>query len=308
MASKRAYGQVRRLQPATPWIALGRLLDLEVMLDARPILDDSPQLQRSRGAASVALGLRDGATHLARLSQKGCAKAILPRSDSPDPEVVFLNTAGGLTGGDHLSFELDLAQGTKATAATQTAERAYASIGGVAKLDVTLKVGAGAALDWLPQETILFDHSALDRRTTVHLGEGARLLMVETVVLGRRAMGETIATLDFRDRRLVLDAEGAPIFAEPLAITQDTLNRRATPAGLAGARAFSTIVMIAPDAEDNLDALRRLLADRPNAGATAWDGRLVVRAMADDAFPLRQLTAQVLTHLRGQALPRVWQL
>ena len=124
-----------------------------------------PALQRTRGAASVALGVSAGVTRIQGLRQEGSAKAFLPRTDADHPEVVFLNTAGGLTGGDTLSYRLALAEGGRATGTTQTAERAYAQGPlGPAEMRVQLRVGAGARLDWLPQETILFDGSASDPR------------------------------------------------------------------------------------------------------------------------------------------------
>ncbi|MEL6645256.1 MAG: urease accessory protein UreD [Pseudomonadota bacterium] len=266
-----------------------------------------PVFQRTRGAASVSLGAREGQTVLRGLRQAGSAKAFLPRVDAPEPEVVFLNTAGGLTGGDRLDYQLSLGAGTRATAATQTAERAYRASGGVAELTVRLEVGAGSELHWLPQETILFDGSALARETTVDLAQDARFLMVETVVLGRAAMGETVAQLDFTDRRIVRRA-GVPVMIEPLRFETDTLQRNG-PASLAAARAFSTVALFADDAEDALGPVRAVLDDAEvAAAASAWDGKLVVRAMASDGFPLRRLIARVLTVLRAAPLPRVWQV
>ena len=122
------------------------------MLDATAITH-----QRTRGAAHLRIGA-GGA--LERLFQKGSGKIMLPRCQGPVPEAVFLNTAGGLTGGDRLDYRVELAPHTRLTATTQTAERAYASNDGPAHVDVTLQVGEGAHLDWLPQETILFDRSA----------------------------------------------------------------------------------------------------------------------------------------------------
>ena len=54
-----------------------------------------------------------------------------------------------------------------------------------------------------------------------------------------------------------------------------------------------------------LDGVRARLGD--NAHASAWDGKLVVRAMAPDPAPLRRMLPGVLEYLRGAPLPRVWQ-
>ncbi|TMV42689.1 urease accessory protein UreD, partial [Thioclava sp. BHET1] len=160
-------------------------------------------LERTRGRAAVVIGCARGRMRLEGLHQSGSAKAFLPRVHDPVPEVVFLNTSGGLTGGDRLSYSLRLGAGAAAVAATQTAERAYRSGAGHAELEIALELGAGAALDWLPQETILFERSALRRRTRVEMAADARLVLAECVVLGRAAMGEVLSDFTMSDWREV---------------------------------------------------------------------------------------------------------
>jgi urease accessory protein len=265
----------------------------------------APAHQRAVGRAEVRLkagGMPD------RILQEGSAKAILSGHGTATPEVVFLNTSGGLTGGDRMAVSLDLAPGIRATATTQTAERAYASSGGRAEVQVRLSVGAGGWLDWLPQETILFDGAALDRHVTLDLAPDAGCLFLESVVLGRHAMGETVQGLLFRDRREVT-RDGRPLWAEPLAFDTRTLTRADSPAILGGARAFATIALIRPDASDLLAPLRAVL-DQPEveSGASALPGRLVLRLLAWDGLPLRRQILRALAVLRpGRALPRVWQ-
>ncbi len=252
-----------------------------------------PILQRTRGEALVAFG----PAGLARLRQRGSAKAILPRV-AGDPEVVFLNTAGGLTAGDRLAYATEVPPGLRLTATTQTAERAYRAEGGVATVQVSHRVGGW--LDWLPQETILFDHAALHRRTDIDLAPGAGCLALEMVVLGRAAMGETVAQVDVRDTRTIRRA-GRPVVVEPLALTPAGL--RSGAAGIDGARAFASLVMVAQGAEDAVGPVRAL-----GVAASGFDGRLIVRMMAGDGLPLRRQVAAVLAVLRKAPLPRVWQM
>ncbi len=270
------------------------------------MFDASPKtLQRIRGRAAVRIGRRG----LTDLAQAGSAKAFLPRTHSVTPEVVFLNTAGGLTGGDHLSYGLTVGKKARITGTTQTAERAYRSASGVAEVDVTLRVGSGGHLDWLPQETILFDGAGLDRRTDIHLEGKATCLIAETIVLGRAAMGETVKRLALRDRRRVM-REGRPVWLEPLELTDATVSANRTPATLGTARALATAALIDPYAEDRLDGLRARLMRHSSvrAEASAWEGRLILRALADDAFALRRMMAECLEYLRGAPMPRVWQV
>lgn len=267
------------------------------------VMQDLGGLERVRGAARVAL--RPGG-RLGDLYQQGSAKAILPRV-SGAPEVVFLNTAGGLTGGDRLSYRLDLGAGLRATATTQTAERAYRAGQGRARMDVGFTVGPGGWLDWLPQETILFEGAALVRRTEIRLDPGAKgCLALETLVLGRAAMGETVTRLDLTDDRRVWRGDRL-VHADPVRLTDDALRPQA--AGLGEARAVASLVLLAQGAEDAVEPLARVL-DEPGtrAAASALPGRLVLRALAVDSWPLRRLMARALTLLRPGPLPRVWQM
>lgn len=263
-------------------------------------------MQRSRGEAFVSF-LRSGArVRLGDLRQAGSAKAILPHVGAV-PEVVFLNTSGGLTGGDRLSYGVTLGDGCHVVATTQTAERAYFSNQGAARVDVALKVGAAGWIDWLPQETILFDGAQLERRTRIDLGAGAGCLALEAVVLGRAAMGETVARLAFRDRREIW-AGGRPVHIEPLSLDDAALTSGAVTLG--AARAFASVVMVGAGVGDVLAPLRAALCvEGVVAAASAYDGRVTLRMVAGDGWPLRQQIARALHVMRrGAALPRVWQI
>jgi len=266
--------------------------------------------QRSRGAAAVALSARDGRTRLDRLAQAGSAKAFLPRSHTADPEVVFLNTSGGLTGGDRLDVALDLGAGARAFATTQTAERAYASLGPVAEVEVRLSLGSGAQLVWAPQETILYERSALSRRTIAEMAEDATLILSEIVVFGRAAMGERVAAATLSDTREIRRG-GRILVLEPLRMGPGWMAGRDRATRLDRAQAMAVLWMVGPGVGDRLPALRRLLPAPSHAltvGVSAWDGRLCLRAVARDVLALRRCVGQVVGELSGAPLPRVWQL
>jgi len=262
------------------------------------------QHQRSTGTAQVRLVPGPSGARLERLYQAGSAKAFLHPGPA-GPEVVFLNTSGGLAGGDTLDYRLDLAAGCRATATTQTAERAYRSIGPVARVSVAHRLGAGAHLDWLPQETILFDQSALHRETVIELETDASCLMLESIILGRAAMGETLAAVSLRDTRCITRTD-RPVLIEPLHLSTAALG--AGPGILDGARAFATLALVGQGGEDALAAVRAQL-DEPgvSGGASGFDGKLIIRLMARDGWPLRRQILRLLSVLRPGPLPRVWQ-
>lgn len=260
------------------------------------------QMQRAQGRSGATFV--DGRLH--DLRQQGCAKALLPHVRGT-PEVVFLNTAGGLTSGDRLSYFTQT--DTRLVATTQAAERAYRADHGPAHVDVTHDVAANGWLDWLPQETILFDRANLSRDTVISLAPEAGCLMLEAVVLGRAAMGETVRDLAFRDHRRI-QRGGRPVFWEPFTLSGDILSKGARGALLGGARAFATLVLCTRGAEDALPAVRAALHDDGVTGAASgWDGKCIVRLLAVDGWPMRRKILALMDVLRhGAAPPRVWQL
>ncbi|MEO8244432.1 MAG: urease accessory protein UreD [bacterium] len=265
------------------------------MLDAQHLTPQ--QRSRGRGFASFA----GAQTRLVDLHQSGSAKVMLPRTGGPVPEVVYLNTSGGLTGGDRLDYAIDLGPDCRALATTQTAERAYASTGDAAAMTFHAKVDAGARLDWLPQETLLYQHSHLSRRTTIDLAVDASCLLAEMIILGRPAMGEVVTSARLTDHRMITRAN-RPVWAESLTLTPEILTSSA-PALLNNARAFAVICLVAQGAEDAVAPVRAAL----DLGAVSgWDGKCVTRLAATDGWTLRGQVAKILHLLTGQALPRVW--
>lgn len=277
-------------------------------------------LQRARGEGRVSFKLRDdGRTALDRLHQSGAAKIRLPRLPErcADPVAVLLNTSGGITGGDRLRYEARWAAGTSATLTSQTAERIYRRAAGAGEVHNCLTVGEGARAEWLPQETIVFDKAALRRRFEARLSATARLLAVETVFLGRAAMGESVRQTFFRDSWRVW-RDGRLAFADETRLEGDARLVLSGPATGLGARCFSTVLDIGPGAEEGIDRARAALAAalssvahsggerRCEAGASAWDGKLVVRLAGADGQALRRVLVHFLEAYRGTVLPRVW--
>ena len=151
-----------------------------------------------------------------------------------------------------------------------------------------MAVAPGASLEWLPQETILFDRCAVDRRLDVDLADDAWFLGVESLVFGRAAMGERVVQAWLRDGMRVRRA-GRWLLHDAVRMEGevDAALQRATIAG--GARALATLVHVAPDAAAPLEGVRAAFADMAvEAGASAWNGMLVARILASDAAALRR--------------------
>lgn len=282
-----------------------------LVLDERPVTPATGvRMQRARGVGGLSTQQRNGVTALDTLYQDGCAKIRLPNTHCPAMEAVLINTAGGLTGGDHMRWSAELAPEGKLTLTTQACERIYRSLGGPARVQTRLSVGQNAHLDWLPQETILFASSNLERRIEIDLAPGASLTAVEAVLLGRDAMGEMALDAKLRDDWRIFRA-GRLLHAEATRL-EGTTGERSGLSLLAGRRAFATIVHIAPDAElcaKQLTKVRDRLAPGTPIAASAIGERLVVRALAQTGLALRQLIVPILAELSSAGtLPRLWHL
>jgi urease accessory protein len=265
-------------------------------------------LQRARGALDVTLRRRGAETVLAGLRQEGCLKARFPRGGAAGwCDVVMLNSSGGVAGGDRLALNLRLRPGARACLAAQAAERFYRALpdSAPARVATAITLDAGAAAEWLPQETILFDGAALERRLDVAMPADGWFLGVEQFVFGRAAMGETMRHGLLRDT-IRIHRAGYLLLHDAMRLAGDIAATLARPAVAAGARAVATLVLVAPDAEARLADVRSAL-EGTEAGASAWDGMLLARLLAADAAALRRMVSAALAVLRGpRSLPRVW--
>lgn len=244
---------------------------------------------------------------LADLYQSGCLKARFPREhDAGWANVIMLNTSGGVAAGDELRTTLGVEAAAWATFTSQAAERFYRARRGEppAIVRTVLRVAADASAEWLPQESILFDGAALDRRLDIVLESGACVLAIEQVVFGRGAMGEEVSRLALRDT-IRIEREGAPLVHDSLRMTGDAAALLRRSAVGDGARAAATLYCVAPDCRERLPRVREVLAGM-EAGASVEDDFMMARMLASDGAGLRRGVMAVLSVLRDRALPRAW--
>jgi len=256
---------------------------------------------RASGRIAVQAVAQDGRTRRARVHEAGSLRVRFPnRADAL--EAVFVNTAGGMTGGDRFSISLAVGEDAHLIAGTAAAEKIYRSTGADAEMALTLNVAAGGRLAWLPQETILFDRARLTRSIEIDLAENAALIMTEAVILGRAAMGEAMNNGLFSDRWR-LRRSGRLIFAENARLDGAIAGKLARRAVTAGGIAIAT-VLVAPGDETAIAPVRALVG-AGEIGISAWNGIAVARLVAHDGAALRHDLRAVLAAL-GQSVPRLW--
>ncbi|MET0632259.1 MAG: urease accessory protein UreD [Xanthobacteraceae bacterium] len=260
---------------------------------------------RAVGRIALAVKANGGVTRRWRVREEGSLRVRCPGPPAGELEAVIVNTAGGVAGGDRLRLEVSVEPGARLVVSTAAAEKVYRTLEPDAAIDVTLAVGAGGSLAWLPQETILFDRARLARSIEVDLAEDARLILAEALVLGRSGMGEVVDDGGLVDRWR-LRRNGRLIHAEAMRLEGGIAVKLKEPAVANGGVAVATVLVVPGD--DATTAAVRTLESRfrGEVGASAWNGFAVVRLCAADGAALRHDLVAVLGALRGAALPRLW--
>lgn len=264
-----------------------------------------PAPPRARGEIRADFVAHGTTTRVGRLYETGGLRLRFPKARETC-EGVIVNTGGGVVGGDHARLSFSAGARARVALTTQSAEKIYRTDGPAAHVETALTLEAGAELDWLPQETILFDQARLVRSLDVDMAVDARLVACESIVFGRQAMGESCEAGDFRDRWRIHRA-GKLIFAEDTRLDGPAA-LLARPALGGGARALATLLFVAPDAPARLEDCRAALDGAPcESGVSALDGFLVARLVSPSPENLRLAILYLFSRLLGRAAPRVWQ-
>jgi urease accessory protein len=262
---------------------------------------------RTEGVARVIIERIAGDSIAMDIDEQGPLRLRFPRVRAGDGlEAVIVNTGGGIVGGDKLTFEIEAREGASVGVTSQAAEKIYRSSGADAFISVRLSADRSAEVVWLPQESILFDRARVRRSIEADAAANASLTICESVVFGRAAMGEQIVLGLIKDHWRIR-RDGKLVFAEALAIDGPVGKILQGPAIGRGAVAFGTLVHLASDAESKIDAIRASQTSDVEAGASAFNGLLVARFVAADAFELRAAILSAVSAL-GVVAPRAFSL
>lgn len=277
-----------------------------------PALAAPVPLQRGHGAAELVFVHRDARTRLRHLDQRTPCRVLFPEPEHSDPTLaVLLTTSGGLTGGDELRVAVTASAKAQATITTQAAEKIYRSLGADVRIDVGLTVEPGAYLEYLPQETILFEGARLARRNRAAVAPSGTLLACEMVVFGRAAHGERLTQGRLYDAWHISRGDTLR-WTDALALEGDIGARLQSPFGFAGAEALATALYVGDDAERHLPLARKLAQSGACRGsASLVQGVLIARFLGSPAQDVRRALVHYLSFLRAAAgwparLPRNW--
>jgi urease accessory protein len=258
------------------------------------------------GGVSASFKADNGKSSIRTLAEQGGYRLKFPDNVGPAVEAAVVNTGGGVAGGDRVSFDLTAGAGAKATIATATAERIYRSTGAASEIDVHLTAEPASTLAWLPQTTILFSGARLKRRFEVDLAPDARFILAETTIFGRTAsgeiMGEGLLHDVWRVRR-----NGQLIFAEATRLDGNITELLARPAVADSTRGIALLLCVAPNIEERRDSVRAALEHCDAlTGVSAWNGLLVMRALATRLDTLQSALRRAVEALQIATVPHVW--
>jgi urease accessory protein len=270
-------------------------------------------LQRANGAGRAVLRGSEEGNRIVDLFQSSPIRIMFPRGRaSAIEEAVFVNTSGGIAGGDRLEYGVTALAGASIAVTSQAAEKVYRALNEPARISTKLKACEGAKLAWLPQETILFNRARLSRETEIELVSGAELLALEWLVLGRAAHGEEVIGGHINDSWRVR-RDGRLIWADSFRAQDETFPHLRRKALLSNCKAIGTFIYFGPDLDRRLEFVRDIASSLDcHCAATSVGGLIVVRVAAEMALDLKLALCSFLQQFSDEvgpgpfAVPKMW--
>jgi urease accessory protein len=221
--------------------------------------------------------------------------------------VILVHPPGGVAGGDRLSIAMEQGPDTHVLATTPGAAKWYRANGRQASQAVRLRVAAGAALEWMPQETIFYDDADVALEHEVELDDGARYLGMEILCFGRRAAGERFARGRVAQRTRIRSG-GRTVWWEQGRIDAGAMMH--SPLGLGGHAVCATLLAVGTPAPAGL--LSELRAADAGLAVSQVRNVFVARHLGMEAEDARASLLRVWQRLRPHlldmpaVLPRIW--
>ncbi|MGU9851701.1 urease accessory protein UreD [Pseudomonas koreensis] len=227
------------------------------------------------------------------------------------PEVcqhIIVHPPGGIAGGDRLNISARVEQDAWAQITSPGAAKWYRAAG-PAYQQLDLKIAAGATLEWLPQETIVYSAAQAELSTSIELEGDARLFYWDVVALGRPASGERFDLGHFQ-AHLDIRRDGRLLWHERQRISGND-GLLDSPIGLDGKPVFATLLVTGEIDAELLERCRSL-GHEVRGDLTQLPGLLVARCLASEALLARAWLIDLWRLLRPALLgreaqpPRIW--
>jgi urease accessory protein len=262
--------------------------------------------------ARLELGFRAAGNRTVLAHRRHVGPLMVQRPFYPEGgicHVYLLHPPGGIVGGDQLELQARAEPGSHALITTPAATKFYrAGPHPHAVLRQNLSV-QDATLEWLPQETIVFDGAKVRSQTRVELAGNSRFIGWEILCLGRPVVEEKFSAGELQ-QNFLLYHDGKPLLLDRLRLAGDSPALQAQ-WGFEGAQAMGTMLM-APGSGADLAALRAVQANGVRFALTQVGGVLHCRALAAQAEAIRRLFTELWLQLRSALVghvavpPRIW--
>ena len=270
-----------------------------------------PLVSSWKASLSLEFGFSNQKTTLGRNFHDGplvVQKPLYPEG-SEVCHAIVVHPPGGIAGGDELTLKVSAGEGASALLTTPGAAKWYRSAGSWARQ--TMAFDVRGHLEWLPQETIVFDGALAETAYDVNLGAQAGIIGWDIVCLGRTGSGERFASGTVRSS-IRIRRENSLLWLERGRI--DGGGRLLdSPAGLAGAPVYGTLFSSFLDFDKkNLDTLRELNPTHGSGAVTLLPGILLARYLGDSSEAARRYFAALWRILRPALTgrdatePRIW--
>ena len=229
---------------------------------------------------------------------------------------VILHTAGGIVGGDKLSCNFHLQSQAKALITTAAANKIYRSNGLQARQNIEIKIDNHACLEWLPQESIVFNRANYQQDIRIELAKEANFISWEITRFGRTARVEKFVRGEWRSH-IEIWRENKPLWIDRqyLPGSEEIFH---SPHALAGKPIVGTLVYIGqPVSTEIIQQARSLwepLCSSSSYGVTRLENGLLCRYRGNSTTEVRNWFISVWHLLRisflnrTSCLPRVWML
>jgi len=263
----------------------------------------APHAQHSAWQARLTLGFsaHHGTTRLTQ--REHCGPLRVQKPLYPElPHVchaIIVHPPGGVVGGDRLQIEADIGPGAHAFLTTPGAAKWYRANGRSAGQALVLNAGAGASVEWMPQETIFFNEAEVELDQRIALAADASYLGCEILCLGRQASGERFTRGCIRQHTRITRG-GKLLWWEQGSLTPALA---ASPLGLAGNTVCATMIAAGDMPAGVLQPLRALSAEL-QFGVSRLRQLLTVRYLGGDSETARELMLAAWRILRPQLLQR----
>lgn len=250
------------------------------------------------------------------IQHQGIAPLKVQRSFYPESEAIchntILHTAGGIVGGDKLGIEIELQPQSRAVITTAAAGKIYGSNGQIATQSIVQNISDNACLEWLPQETIIFDRAIFHQHIRVNLSPTASWLGWEINRFGRTARGERFSHGEWKSATEVYRI-GKPVWIDRQVLYGDEMVDSIH--SLAGYPIVGSLAWIGSEvSKDLVTETRSLFVGEPSKiGVTRLTQGLLCRYRGDSTTEVRQWFISVWHLLRQTFLHsppihlRVWQ-